>query len=89
MTLATIRTHIWRSSGDMVLVYKSNGKKHIPMARSAPSSVNEHDADQAAGKRSTDFGHLPNGEHTLSGSFSSIAASGYTSASATPSISGI
>ncbi|KAJ5120623.1 Protein of unknown function DUF3337 [Penicillium bovifimosum] len=29
MTLATIRTHMWRSSGDMVLHYKTNGKKEI------------------------------------------------------------
>lgn len=29
MTLATIRNHIWRSSGDMVLHYKPNGKKEI------------------------------------------------------------
>ncbi|RAH44423.1 Pkinase-domain-containing protein [Aspergillus brunneoviolaceus CBS 621.78] len=31
MTLATIRAHIWRSSGDMVLYYKANGKKEIRM----------------------------------------------------------
>lgn len=31
MTLATIRTHIWRSSGDMLLCYKANGKKEIRM----------------------------------------------------------
>ncbi|KKK24549.1 hypothetical protein ARAM_006393 [Aspergillus rambellii] len=29
MTLATIRAHLWRSSGDMVLYYKANGKKEI------------------------------------------------------------
>ncbi|CAI7664993.1 unnamed protein product [Penicillium glandicola] len=29
MTLATIRTHLWRTSGDMVLHYKTNGKKEI------------------------------------------------------------
>jgi WD repeat-containing protein 48 len=33
MTLATIRAHIWRSSGDMVLYYKANGKKEIPMPK--------------------------------------------------------
>ncbi|KAJ9198452.1 hypothetical protein DTO164E3_5285 [Paecilomyces variotii] len=88
MTLATIRTQIWRSSGDIVLVYKANGKKHIPMNRSARSSVNEHDTDHVPGKHSPDLGRLPNGESALSGSFSSIAASGYTSASATPSIPG-
>lgn len=30
MTLATIRTHVWRSGSDMVLVYKANGKREIP-----------------------------------------------------------
>ncbi|KAF7720328.1 Uncharacterized protein PECH_003448 [Penicillium ucsense] len=29
MTLATIRTHLWRTSGDMILHYKANGKKQI------------------------------------------------------------
>lgn len=29
MTLATIRTHVWRSGSDMVLVYKANGKREI------------------------------------------------------------
>lgn len=34
MTLATIRTHLWRTSGDMVLHYKTNGKKEIHPPRS-------------------------------------------------------
>jgi WD repeat-containing protein 48 len=29
MTLATLRTHVWRSGGDVGLVYKANGKKKI------------------------------------------------------------
>lgn len=29
MTLATIRTHIWRGGGDVLLHYRSNGKKRI------------------------------------------------------------
>jgi WD repeat-containing protein 48 len=29
MTLATIKTHIWRTGGDMILYYKANGKKVI------------------------------------------------------------
>ncbi|KAI4727258.1 WD40 repeat-like protein [Aureobasidium sp. EXF-10728] len=29
MTLATIRTHIWRGGGDVLLHYKSNGKRRI------------------------------------------------------------
>lgn len=33
MTLMSIRTHLWRGGGDVVLHYKENGKKaiaHIP-----------------------------------------------------------
>jgi WD repeat-containing protein 48 len=29
MTLATIRAHIWRGGGDVLLYYKANGKKEI------------------------------------------------------------
>lgn len=34
MTLATMRTHLWRTSGDMILHYKTNGKKEIHPPRS-------------------------------------------------------
>jgi WD repeat-containing protein 48 len=29
MTLATLRTHVWKGGSDIVLHYKSNGKKVI------------------------------------------------------------
>ena len=29
MTLASIRAHIWRGGGDVVLYYKANGRKEI------------------------------------------------------------
>ena len=29
MSLATIRTHVWKSGNDVVLYYKSNGRKEI------------------------------------------------------------
>lgn len=29
MTLATLRVHVWRTGGDVVLYYKSNGRKDI------------------------------------------------------------
>jgi WD repeat-containing protein 48 len=29
MTLATIRTHVWRGGGDVLLYYKANGRKEI------------------------------------------------------------
>lgn len=31
MTLATLRTHMWRGGNDIVLYYKANGRKKIPM----------------------------------------------------------
>jgi len=39
MTLATMRTHIWRSGGDVLLTYKANGRKqilHAPVVKPAP-----------------------------------------------------
>lgn len=29
MTLATLRTHVWKGGNDIVLHYKANGKKEI------------------------------------------------------------
>ena len=39
MTLATIRSHLWRGGGDIVLYYKANGKRQILHAPPAPSSI--------------------------------------------------
>ncbi|KAK3686767.1 hypothetical protein LTR37_019482 [Vermiconidia calcicola] len=40
MTLATIRSHLWRGGGDIVLYYKANGRKAIlPRPPSQPSAV--------------------------------------------------
>lgn len=36
MTLSTIRTHIWRGGGDVVLQYKGNGKRPLPRRPAAP-----------------------------------------------------
>lgn len=41
MTLATMRTHIWRSSGDMILHYRANGKREIPMPGSGSGQPDE------------------------------------------------
>jgi hypothetical protein len=30
MTLATIRAHVWRGGGDVMLHYKANGRRNIP-----------------------------------------------------------
>jgi WD repeat-containing protein 48 len=47
MTLATIRTHLWRTSGDMILHYKTNGKKQI---RPPPSLMNSNENHLTAGE---------------------------------------
>ncbi|KAK0708951.1 hypothetical protein B0T26DRAFT_387808 [Lasiosphaeria miniovina] len=31
MSLATLRAHVWKGGNDIVLHYKANGRKHIPM----------------------------------------------------------
>ncbi|KAK0645315.1 UBP9-binding protein [Lasiodiplodia hormozganensis] len=36
MTLATIRAHVWRGGGDVILYYKANGRKEIKHAQPAP-----------------------------------------------------
>lgn len=36
MTLATVRAHVWRGGGDVILYYKANGRKEIKHAAPAP-----------------------------------------------------
>lgn len=93
MTLATIRTHIWRSSGDMVLFYKANEKKetptlgHIQETREA-REVNE--AETSFNKplgEPADVSAVSNGSTAL-GIARSLTASGSASTSGTSSIAG-
>ncbi|KIW06651.1 uncharacterized protein PV09_02359 [Verruconis gallopava] len=37
MTLATVRAHVWRGGGDVMLYYKANGRKEIRHAQSTSS----------------------------------------------------
>jgi WD repeat-containing protein 48 len=49
MTLATLRTHVWRGGNDIVLHYKANGRKEIPMPPPPPAAeVEETDESEAA-----------------------------------------
>ncbi|KAJ5159983.1 uncharacterized protein N7482_006987 [Penicillium canariense] len=69
MTLATIRTHLWRTSGDMVLHYKANGKKQIRPPRSL---INTDDNHPTLGEA-----NVPNGESSAPpGSIHSMTNSG-------------
>lgn len=36
MSLATLRTHVWKGGNDIVLHYKSNGRKEIRPLQPAP-----------------------------------------------------
>ncbi|KAL2155402.1 hypothetical protein VTH82DRAFT_144 [Thermothelomyces myriococcoides] len=45
MTLATLRTYIWRDTKDIVLHYKANGRKEIPM--SPPPEVKEFEGPES------------------------------------------
>lgn len=53
MTLATIRAHVWKAGGDVVLMYKANGRKnilHAPQATagSAPATSGSINGDESA-----------------------------------------
>ncbi|KPI38944.1 WD repeat-containing protein 48 [Cyphellophora attinorum] len=45
MTLATLRVHLWRTGGDVVLYYKSNGKKKLRLPHPAEVPSKEESAE--------------------------------------------
>lgn len=47
MTLATLRAYIWKGGNDVVLHYKANGKKEIPVPAPEPSADEEVDPTAA------------------------------------------
>lgn len=49
MTLATMRQHLWRGGGDIILYYKSNGKKEILHAPSSTPPIPVAPKPAAAG----------------------------------------
>ena len=51
-TLATMRSHLWRGGGDIVLYYRANGKKqilHAPAATAVPVSPKPESNNEAGG----------------------------------------
>ncbi|KAE8407975.1 hypothetical protein BDV37DRAFT_205952 [Aspergillus pseudonomiae] len=84
MTLATIRTHIWRSSGDMVLHYKANGKKEIRMPSPSQEDDNGNQNAGAGSQPPVEAGGMSQGEGGSAppGSIHSQTASGSASVSA-------
>lgn len=53
MTLATIRAHVWRGGGDVVMYYKANGRKEIKHVPTMLYPTTSSAADPV-GKVSTD-----------------------------------
>ncbi|KAJ5893539.1 hypothetical protein N7495_005230 [Penicillium taxi] len=65
MTLATIRTHLWRTSGDMVLYYKANGKKEI---RSTSSEATNNENHFATNESATESSAAQGSIHSMTNS---------------------
>ena len=53
MTLATLRAHVWKSGTDVLLYYKSNGKKKI-LGEKTPEQVLEERARAAVEEEEDD-----------------------------------
>ncbi|KAI9821832.1 MAG: hypothetical protein M1827_002414 [Pycnora praestabilis] len=54
MTLATLRAHVWKTGGDVILYYKSNGRKEILGAKSPEKATEESGSRTSVETRSTD-----------------------------------
>jgi len=54
MTLASIRAHVWRGGGDVILYYKSNGRKEIKHAPSHGLQVGVGSSGVSDGQASSD-----------------------------------
>jgi WD repeat-containing protein 48 len=54
MTLASIRAHIWRGGGDVVLYYKANGRKEIKHAPQVGLSPGPGSSGVSEGKASSE-----------------------------------
>ena len=39
MSLATLRAHVWKGGNDIILYYKANGRKEIPIPPPPPPRV--------------------------------------------------
>lgn len=48
MTLATLRAYIWKGGNDVVLYYKANGKKEIPLPPPEQPEAPEEETPTAA-----------------------------------------
>lgn len=56
MTLASIRAHVWRGGGDVLLYYKANGRKEIKHFPNAGTPSSPGSTGVSEGKASSDAG---------------------------------
>lgn len=49
MSLATLRTHVWKGGSDIVLHYKANGRKEMKLLADGPGDAAEAEAAGTAG----------------------------------------
>lgn len=59
MSLATLRTHVWKGGNDIVLHYKANGRKEIRIAPPPPEPVPEPEATQETAEGATNANAAP------------------------------
>jgi len=48
MSLATLRAHVWKGGNDVVLYYKANGRKEIPVRAVEPPADEAKVSEDAA-----------------------------------------
>ena len=48
MSLATLRAHVWKGGNDIVLHYKANGRKEIPIPAPKPAEEQPEEAASEA-----------------------------------------
>jgi len=53
MTLATLRAHVWKGGNDVLLYYKSNGKKNFDVPKVVPEASPAHEEGVPANPTST------------------------------------
>jgi hypothetical protein len=59
MTLATIRSSMWRGGGDVLLYYKSNGRKEIKHAPTVASPLSRHGVPGQEAQQHQQTSNLP------------------------------
>lgn len=70
-----MRTHLWRTSGDMVLYYKTNGKKEIhPPPSLLGIEENNVTLGESHGANGNSLSHAPPSIHSMANS-GSVAGS--------------